>query len=117
MAQAIPDSLLRHTMLADSDIQVWLSLTSMPGMAIIAPALRSATARDLDYTITINKTGAGGTSLVNQSGKKHVDADATVTLSRNTLSVRDGEQCSLTMTIREDGVVIYRNEFSCTPPK
>lgn len=104
-------------MLADSDIQAWLSLSSTPGMAIIAPAIRTATTRDLDYTITIDKSGPGGTSVINQSGKKHVDAGATVYLSNNSLSLRDGEQCTLTMVIREDGVVVYRNAFSCTPSK
>ena len=104
-------------MLADSDIQAWLDLTATPGMAIIAPALRSATPRNLDYAITINKTGAGGTSLIKQSGKKQVDAGATVYLSTTSLSLRDGEQCNLTMVIQEDGVVVYRNEFSCSPSK
>ena len=117
MAQAIPDLDLPHTMLADSDIQAWLDLTSTPGMAIIAPAVRTATARDLDYTITIDKSGAGSTSVINQSGKKHVDAGATVYLSNNLLSLRDGEYCTLTMVIREDGVVVFRNAFNCVPSK
>lgn len=104
-------------MLADSDIQAWLSLTSTPGMAIIAPAVRTAIARDLDYKITIDKSGPGGTSVINQAGKKHVHAGATVYLSNNALSLRDGDQCTLTMVIREDGVVVYRNAFSCIPSK
>jgi hypothetical protein len=103
--------------LADSDIQAWLDLTPTPGMAIIAPALRSATPRNLDYTITINKTGAGGTSLIKQSGKKHIDAGVTIYLSKTSLSLRDDEQCNLTMVIQEAGVVVYRNDFSCTPSR
>lgn len=104
-------------MLADSDIQAWLDLATTPGMAVIAPALHSALSRNLDYTITINKTGPGGTSLIKQSGKKHVDAGATVYLSSTSLSLRDGEQCNLIMVIQEDGIVVYHNEFSCSPPR
>jgi hypothetical protein len=117
MVQAIPNSQRIHTMLADSDIQAWLAMSTAQGMVIIEPAVRSATTKTIDYTITIDKTGAGGTSLVNQSGRRHVDAGVAIYLSKNLLSLRDGEQCNLTMVIREDGVVVYRNGFSCMPPK
>lgn len=100
-------------MVADMNLQVWLSTVPDAPPGLIATYVQSPEEKNLRYRLDVIKQGLSGSSTISQGGAVHVQANAPTALTRFSLSVGKNDSCRIELTLLADGVKSGVYTFEC----
>lgn len=100
-------------MVADMNLQAWLGAASDTQPGVIIPYVQSRENGVVRYQLVATKRGAGGTSVINQSGDVMLKANTPTALTRFSLSVGAQDQCKIELVLFANGNAAGTYQFAC----
>jgi hypothetical protein len=95
------------------NLQAWLDTNSAAHPPIVTPYVRSAVNQRIQYKIHAVKSGHSGTSQVDQGGSVMAKAGQPTALSQFSISVDQGDECSIELMLTPDDASSSHYRFDC----
>ena len=100
-------------MIADANIQVWLDTQTQLGQTVLVPYVKTVATTQVDYSMSVIKTGKSGNSRINQGGKVNAVAAEPIALSRMSINLNKDDACHVELVLRDNGKEIGTYNFDC----
>ena len=100
-------------MITYADLQVWLDTQPGAGQCVIVPYVESVSDLRAQYQIEVSSSGNSGSSHISQGGVVNLAARQPTALSRFSLGLHNGDNCSIDLVLRDGEQEIGRYRFAC----
>ncbi len=100
-------------LVADLDLQVWLDTIPDAQPSIMTPYVQTEKDQDLQYRLTAIREGPTGSLRLAQGGEVHAPADQPTALSQFSITLGEGDQCSINLVLLTAGQAVGTYHFNC----
>ncbi len=100
-------------MIADTNLQVWLDTQAQLGQTVLIPYVKSVKDVQVDYKMSVIKTGKSGNSRIDQGGKVHANAAEPTALSRMSINLQKEDECHIELKLHNGNEELGTYNFDC----
>jgi hypothetical protein len=100
-------------MIADADLKVWLDTQAQAGQTVLIPYVKSVKDIQVNYSLSVKKSGKSGTSSISQGGNVNAVAAQPTALSKMSMNLQKDDTCSIELVLRNGDKELGTYSFDC----
>lgn len=98
---------------ANISVEAWLDTVAGTHPSVVIPYVKSSADGNVQYALTVKKSGPSGVSNIDQSGNVPVQAGKPAALSRFSVSMGPTDACNIKLTVSANQQAVNTYHFEC----